>query len=259
MNLQQEFELLSASFIDLSNEWEYRSGLGRTELESLYMMRIGNYQLQLLELQLEIRTLQRKIEEINICLNRNEQPSLALINAKILVELAEFSAQITETGQQITAAKIFMLITEPVKNGPELKKLYKKLAKKLHPDLVPDFTEELRMIWEKVVTAYKAGNIEDLQSVAIVYADEIDRQTDELTNAELQEKSEHLKKSIRRLNLQLQKLGQSFPYSHEEKILDENWIEQERSKILDSITEHKKVLKEYNEKYQKLVDGLQPE
>ncbi len=259
MNPQQEFALLSASFIDISNEWEYRSGLGKTELESLYMMRIGNYQLQLLEIQLEIRAIQRKIEEINICLNRNEQPSLAVINAKILVEMAEFYEQINQTSQQITAAKLFMLIAEPVKNEAELKKCYKQLAKKIHPDLVPEFTAELKMIWEKVVNAYKTGNLEELQSIAIVYAAEIENRTEDFSDAELKSKNEHLKKSIKRLNLQLQKLYESFPYSHQQKILDEDWIVSERNNILENITQHKTVLEEYREKYLNLINGLESE
>lgn len=256
MNLQQEFELLSASFIDTSNEWEYHSGLGKTELESLYMMRIGNYQLQLLEIQLEIRSIQRKTEEINRCINRNEQPSLAVINAQILVEMAEFYEQINATGKQITEAKLFLLIAEPVKNEAELKKCYRELAKKLHPDLTAASTAERKMLWEKVVNAYNSGNLDELQSISIVYADVIEDQASVFSDTELQQKNEHLKRSIKRLNSQLQHLYESFPYSHEQKIRDENWIVSERNRILENIDLHRTALEDAREKYQQLVNGL---
>lgn len=256
MNPQEELQLLSATFIEKDDEFRHLSGTGKLELEALYMTKIGNRQLELLNLQLEIKSMQRKIEEFNACIQRNEKPSLASINAKILLEMTEVKEQLTKQKEMIVAAGDFLNKLIIPANPKELKEVYRRLAKKLHPDVSGNDSDKLNSIWLLVLEAYNTGDLEALKSLEIVYADELKNiREQEDDEAMIKEKITFLKSSIKSLNDKISVVLSNFPYTVEALLRNDDLIEIENEKIDKEIMIHEVYLQELITKFDEMTEG----
>lgn len=256
MTIQEELQLLSAAFIEKDDEFRHLSGTGKLELEALYMTKIGNRQLELLNLQLEIKSMQRKIEEFNACFQRNETPSLASINAKILLEMTEVKEQLTKQKEMIVAAGDFLNKLIIPANPKELKEVYRRLAKKLHPDVSGNDSDKLNSIWLLVLEAYNRGDLEALKSLEIVYADELKNiREQEDDEAMIKEKITFLKSSIKSLNDKISVVLSNFPYTVEALLRNDDLIEIENEKIDKEIMIHEVYLQELITKFDEMTEG----
>lgn len=256
MTIQEELQLLSATFIEKDDEFRHLSGTGKLELEALYMTKIGNRQLELLNLQLEIKSMQRKIEELNTCFQRNETPSLASINAKILLEMTEVKEQLTKQKEMIVAAGDFLNNLIIPANPKELKEVYRRLAKKLHPDVSGNDSDKLNSIWLLVLEAYNRGDLEALKSLKIVYADELKNiREQEDDEAMIKEKITFLKSSIKSLNDKISVVLSNFPYTVEALLRNDDLIEIENEKIDKEIMIHEVYLQELITKFDEMTEG----
>lgn len=256
MNPQEELQLLSATFIEKDDEFRHLSGTGKLELEALYMTKIGNRQLELLNLQLEIKSMQRKIEEFNAFFQRNEKPSLASINAKILLEMTEVKEQLTKQKEMIFAAGDFLNNLIIPANPKELKEVYRRLAKKLHPDVSGNDSDKLNSIWLLVLEAYNRGDLEALKSLEIVYADELKNiREQEEDEAMIKEKITFLKSSIKSLNDKISVVLSNFPYTVEALLRNDDLIEIENEKIDKEIMIHEVYLQELITKFDEMTEG----
>ena len=256
MNPQEELQLLSATFIEKDDEFRHLSGTGKLELEALYMTKIGNRQLELLNLQLEIKSMQRKIEELNACIQRNEKPSLASINAKILLEMTEVKEQLTKQKEMIVAAGDFLNNLIIPANPKELKEVYRRLAKKLHPDVSGNDSDKLNSIWLLVLEAYNRGDLEALKSLEIVYADELKNIREQEEDEDIiKEKIAFLKSSIKSLNDKIFVVLSNFPYTVEALLRNDDLIEIENEKIDKEIMIHEVYLQELITKFDEMTEG----
>lgn len=255
MNLTEQLQLLTQTFIEKDAEYRYLSGTGRLELEALFMTKLGNLKLDLLNLQLEIKALQRKTEEFIAAINRKEKPSLASINAKILIEMTEAREELMKQKEMVTAAGDFLQNLKPIANPVELKEVYRRLAKKLHPDVIKEPNETLQDVWLRVREAYTAGDLDALKAIEIVYADvfnsieEIDQNDEQL----LKDKTEQLKSSIQMLDEKTAALRKTFPYSIENLLRDEELLACEREKIEAEISQHEEYHQELIAKFDQLI------
>lgn len=256
MNPQEELQLLSATFIEKDDEFRHLSGTGKLELEALYMTKIGNRQLELLNLQLEIKSMQRKIEELNACFQRSETPSLASINAKILLEMTEVKEQLTKQKEMIVAAGDFLNNLIIPANPKELKEVYRRLAKKLHPDVSGNDSHKLNSIWLLVLDAYNRGDLEALKSLEIVYADELKNIREQEEDEDIiKEKITFLKSSIKSLNDKISVVLSNFPYTVEALLRNDDLIEIENEKIDKEIMIHEVYLQELITKFDEMTEG----
>ena len=254
-NLSDQLHLLTATFIEKDEKYRYLSGTGKNELEARFMTKIGNRRIDLLNLQLEIKAMQRKIEEFNAAINKKEVPSIALINAKVLVEMTEQREAILKQKEQVVAAQDYLKNLVFIADPTELKETYRQLAKKLHPDVVAENTEQLQELWLRVRDAYVAGDIDTLKSIEIVYADVLAhlKPADEQSEEELQKKVDFLKESIRALDEKTLALKNTFPYTIETLLNDNELISAETAKIEAEIEQHDVYLQELIAKFEKMI------
>lgn len=246
---------LSQMLIDKSAEFDYLVDTQRKILSSRYMTLIGNLKLELLNLQLDIQFLQKKIDEIHACINKNEHPDLKLIDIKVHIELIETKEKINQQTEILSNAKEFLQNLKPVENEKEIKTLYSKMAHKLHPDVIPLYTEEHKIVWEQLQKAYQEKNIEKLQSLQLVYAELLNieiKHTEETLEIQL----EKIKSEIKNIDIRTAQLYQTFPFDLENKLYDEDWITLQNMETKELIEQHQNYYEQLQDSYQNLINGL---
>lgn len=246
---------LSQMLIDKSAEFDYLVDTQRKILSSRYMTLIGNLKLELLNLQLDIQFLQKKIDEIHACINKNEHPDLKLIDIKVHIELIETKEKINQQTEILSNAKEFLQNLKPVENEKEIKTLYSKMAHKLHPDVIPLYTEEHKIVWEQLQKAYQEKNIEKLQSLQLVYAELLNieiKHTEETLEIQL----EKIKSEIKNIDIRTAQLYQTFPFDLENKLYDEDWITLQNMETKKLIEQHQNYYEQLQDSYQNLINGL---
>ena len=241
--LLQEAEQLRAV---LSSKILERDNLVLIECKNLsvkYYTTIGVYEYKVFEKYCAIQRIKRKIELIQMYLNRDEAVYIPAVEAQLDKEYAEYAQRLDEFLNDINTAddlsKCGYLSPEET---AELKKLYRSIVKRLHPDLNPNITEQQLELFRKAVEAYENGDLETLKTIDFLIdsVDTID--LSESSVDRLKEQIRRCKEQIERLDSEMREVKSSFPYNKKEILEDE-------ARIHDEIEELKKTLDNYREIY----------
>ena len=154
--LLKEAERLRA---DLSSKIIERDNLVLIECKNLsviYYTTIGIYEYKVFEKYCAIQRIKRKIELIQMYLNRDEAVYIPAVEAQLDKEYAEYAQRLDDFLNDINTAddlsKCGFLSPEET---AELKKQYRGIVKRLHPDLNPNVTEQQLELFHKAVPIYK--------------------------------------------------------------------------------------------------------
>lgn len=241
--LLKEAERLRA---DLSSKIIERDNLVLIECKNLsviYYTTIGIYEYKVFEKYCAIQRIKRKIELIQMYLNRDEAVYIPAVEAQLDKEYAEYAQRLDDFLNDINTAddlsKCGFLSPEET---AELKKQYRGIVKRLHPDLNPNITEQQLELFRKAVEAYENGDLEALKTIDFLI-DSVD--TIDLSEScvdRLKEQIRRCKEQIERLDSEMREVKSSFPYNKKEILEDE-------ARIHDEIEELKKTLDNYREIY----------
>ena len=135
--------------------------------------------------------------------------------------------------------------------------MFKQFAKQLHPDVNPDLTTEQMELWHKIKDAYKYGDLEQLKVFQVVYEKELNQlktQAAALTEAEILLRNDVLKEGIKILYEQVNEIKLQYPFTIEEQIRDEEWVEKEVEKINEQIGQLNNYEKELVANYSNLIN-----
>jgi transcriptional regulator with AAA-type ATPase domain len=239
----ETFDILRIEYIKLLNDKDVLIHWGKPQLEALFNTRIGVYQIELLNVQIRVQALKRKLEMIRSAIARDVPFNINDIENLIEEELAQAMHElITKTDQLAFGEDLLQNLASPTRSA-DLRSLYRQMAKQLHPDVVADSDNiELKELWNRVQKAYKEGDVETLRALQIAYSDVLEKSQDsidDLTESELSLKIESLKEGIKLLNKSIDKIRQEFPFNMEEKIKDEAWVDDEKSKLQSEIKEYR--------------------
>ena len=241
--LLKEAERLRA---DLSSKIIERDNLVLIECKNLsviYYTTIGIYEYKVFEKYCAIQRIKRKIELIQMYLNRGEAVYIPAVEAQLDKEYAEYAQRLDDFLNDINTAddlsKCGFLSPEET---AELKKQYRGIVKRLHPDLNPNITEQQLELFRKAVEAYENGDLEALKTIDFLIdsVDTID--LSESSVDRLKEQIRRCKEQIERLDSEMREVKSSFPYNKKEILEDE-------ARIHDEIEELKKTLDNYREIY----------
>lgn len=126
-----------------------------------YMEAIGNFEESVLEAELEVSLLRRKIELIQISINRHEPIDLQAIEA-ILIE--ERNQKVSELEAKDATLNDLPQLSEQEEHT--LQRLYREITSAFHPAMNPDITETQKELYEKAQQAYR---LQDVEAMKLIY------------------------------------------------------------------------------------------
>lgn len=160
-------------------------------------------------------------------MNRKEKPDTAAIEADIARKMAAYTQLIADQAAKIEEAYHHTSSLMNTAESTELKKTYYSLAKKLHPDVNPDQTEKEKTLWLIVATAYECGDLESLRSVNAALSDVTITEVKFSGLDAMQKEIELYDKRIADVSKKTSLLKGEFPFTFEEKLLNDKWVESE--------------------------------
>lgn len=248
--LTRELEQLHIDFTDLYTSHKDMVENESVILTSVYLEKLGNLQLEILEKQTEMSRLKMKMKMIQAAINRNEPPDLTAIELELNTRLKAYYAQIQAQSAAIDDAKLVLshLISE--EETTKLKEIFRVLCKRLHPDLNPNQTEEERELFIRVKAAYDLQRLSDLQNILLYLTDSKHEMLTILSGDEKKERIEHLKKQIEELKEKIEKLKQSFPFTIKALIFDAEYVSQQQEELRLQIN----TAEEQISKYQNIIN-----
>ncbi len=155
---------VASSRMALVNLYEARDKLLYVEapkLRAQYMDLIGGAENPVLEAELEVSMLRRKLELIRIAVNRREPLDMEKIDA-VLEE--EKKQKVTEVENSDLTLQELPNLTEEQQRT--MQRRYKEITSVFHPAIHADLTEAQRTLYEKAVEAYQ---MQDAEAMRIIY------------------------------------------------------------------------------------------
>jgi hypothetical protein len=252
------FDILRTEYIKLLNDKDVLLKWGKPQLEALYSVRIGIFQVQRLQIQLQIQALKRKLEIVRSAIVHNLPIDANAIDLIVAEELAEVENNILQQAIQIEKSRTLLSNLDTPERSAELRKLFKQLAKQLHPDVNPALTDDQTKLWHLAKDAYEHGDVEKLRALQVVYEKELLQAEDlleKLSENDLYLRMEILSEGIKLLMKEIEEIKLSFPFDIEDKIKDEDWVKTEVDKIETEIKTLRAYEGELILEYQSLTNG----
>ena len=231
----------------------------KTNLEMEYQLKIGGKQYELFLIRTESLRLKRKMEILQALLNRQESCSMQEIDEQLDQEFAEWQKQAEEIYRQVKKAEYFAELPKlSVKESAELKKLYRELAKKFHPDVNPDEWDEKKNFWLRIRDAYQNGDLQEMKTLALLANDFQEQNPEISTMDKLKDTCADLKKRIPELINQIAHVKSQFPFDIEERLQDEEWVNEQKKEIDVQIDEWQNTKTLYEEQVEELICQINP-
>lgn len=130
-------------------------------LRQRYMETIGIYEESVLAAELEVSMLRRKVEMIQIAINRREPVDMERIDAAIEAEKAQVVSDV-EAGDR-TLHELPQLSEQ---EEHTLQRQHREITAAFHPAMNPDITEAQKELYEKAQEAYR---LQDVEAMKLIY------------------------------------------------------------------------------------------
>lgn len=130
-------------------------------LRKKYMDLIGNTEEAVLQAELEVSLLRRKVEMIQVAINRREPVDLAAIDAKLEEERQQ---QVSALENADLTLNELPQLTEQEEHT--IQRQYREITSVFHPSMNPNLTEAQKELYQKALEAYK---LQDVEAMKIIY------------------------------------------------------------------------------------------
>ena len=223
-------------------------------IETKYMLELGNLEYRLYQSECIIMRLKRKVELIQMRINRQEKIDVATIDELLDEQFREYQQNLEEKIKKMNEAierdNGEVLTEQQVK---ELKKLYRAIVKALHPDLNPNVTKQQIKLFQNAVTAYKNGDLQTLRIINEMISnnhseddntDNIEKMRDELIR---------LDRMISSINGDVEKIKSEYPYTMKDILFDKEQLNQKKQELKDNIDQCNELVSFYKTKIQHLL------
>lgn len=223
-------------------------------IETKYMLELGSLEYCLYQSECIIMRLKRKVELIQMRINRQEKIDVSAIDKLLDEQFREYQKKLEEKIKKMNEAierdNGEVLTEQQVK---ELKKLYRAIVKALHPDLNPSVTKQQIKLFQNAVTAYKNGDLQTLRIINEMISnnhseddntDNIEKMRDELIR---------LDRMISSINGDVEKIKSEYPYTMKDILFGKEQLNQRKQELKDNIDQCNELVSFYKTKIQNLL------
>lgn len=218
-------------------------------IEMEYMLKLGNLEYKLYELNCAILRQKRKIDIIQMKKNRQEKIYIKSIEELLDKEFEEYMENLEEQMNKINEAlernNLERLTEEETK---ELKKLYRQIVKTLHPDLNPQNSESRINLYYKAILLYENGDLEGLRIINSMVVDSINTKNEENQMKYLMEEKKRLKSLLKIIEESIVSIKNEYPYIMKEILNDKEKLQEKKNELEDTIKEYGEILEYYKGK-----------
>ena len=209
-------------------------------LTARYQVALGRLELQLLELQIEVRSARRRIEFLQSRINRGEPVTAAClseINDRITTELAEWRRQVTTQAQALAEAQDFLArVTFADSNETKrVKTAYRRLARYLHPDTSPENGDLFQRYWAVVQEAYQRIDAALIEALLHLVEHAVNERSDKLPVVDSTSELDRLRTLIATHAERLAHLKTMPPHCHAELLTNDAWVADRQAVLEEAI------------------------
>lgn len=237
----------------VANQIEMYAHLVDTEgpnIKAQYMMLVGQFEYQVMRLDLEVKRWKRRFTLRQMYINRGEKPDFVAIEAMLDEEFSEWCEKLAAIVMDIDAAKLrFDANKMSAAETNAIRCAYLKAVKKLHPDLNKNLSEAAKSLWNQIQEAYAAKNWRQLKFL-VSLVDEVVGNSASFADtpeglAELRAACAHLEAKSQEISEQIAALNATVPFTY--KVLLENpvLLERKQDALKKKITERKAAVNKY--------------
>jgi len=255
-------DMLSRQLAAILENLEQMQQKEKPYLLALYQTSLGELEYHLLNLQVECRALQWRIELASVRLNRGEmltRQHLDEIETQVKQDLLAWQTQINKQAQALAAGRAFWsgLVMVDANTLQCAKSAYRRLARLLHPDVSPQHQDLFDHYWLTVQDAYCDIDADLLEALLHIVETAVSQRQDQADNRE---------KTIVRLNAliashseRLIRLKTEAPFCWAEQLHDPEWLSARQATLETAITAESECWAKLVSRHAEIVARVQTE
>lgn len=225
-------------------------------IESAYLVAVGDLEYKVYELQCLLLRLRRKREMIQSRINRQESVSLDQIERSLDREFARYQDDLESRIGKMNEAlerQSSPLLSDTEK--AELKKLYRQSMKALHPDLHPDVTEQKQRLMAHAQAAYENGDLEMIRLIATMAAegDGADGAL-EKGDARLIRERDRLRKALGHLEKEIERIKGEYPYTLKQLVSSPEKLAARRGELKSLVNQLRDLVRRYESAIKEMLE-----
>jgi hypothetical protein len=173
-----DFESLYSELRDLRNELsvlheelEHINKVVIPRTQTNYLIRVGVLRVELLQTQVSVMKIRRKIALLRSSVDRGEVIYEEAMNYRLDKEFKEWDDRLRHEVAQIEGAKARFSSYAESEDEEEVRAVYRQLCRKLNPEINPDQSEEMKSFWPSVTSAYASRDIFHLKALLMMSDD----------------------------------------------------------------------------------------
>lgn len=192
-------------------------------------------------------------KQIAICqsfINRGQAIDADAVHDRIAQIMSEYEQRLDEMYADTEAAK------NCLRSDPgtviAVRSLYRRIAKKIHPDINPrtDGSATLKELWQRVVTAYHANALDELQELDVLIAKALADCGDERVLVDIPD----IEDKIKALEDEIETIKTTDPYQYRFLLGNPELVRQKKDALKEEIAGYEEYRDELKEIFNRLLE-----
>lgn len=219
-------------------------------LQKQYLREFGDMLTAIFQKKIDCIRKKKMIGYCQMSMNRGESVDAAAMHAFLDKEMMSYQNTLNQMIADNQAVQHVVTITAEVVS--KIKRLYHKLAKQLHPDINPETGKipELSSLWQMVVTAYNANDLEELEEAEAL----VQQALKTLGIGRVEIELPDIEEKIEKVKNDILKIKTTDPYQYRYLLEDKAAVENKKlslQKELDEYSGYEQELDQYIERLMK--------